>query len=267
MNLITSSSNPLIKQVKSLKYRKNREEADLFFIEGLRLVGEALKEKADIVKVLVSEQFAKDNDEKDILLQVEAGSYEAFVLPDRLFKEICDTEAPQGILAIVKMKPFCLDDILSGDNHIIMLDSLQDPGNMGTIIRTADAAGFSGVIVTKGCVDLYNPKVLRATMGSIFHMPLCFVEDALDALKLLKSRNIKVYAAHLSGSHNYFELDLKGNIVIIIGNEANGISEEIAASADRLVRIPMFGKAESLNASVAAGLLMYEVLRQRMAGL
>lgn len=147
--------------------------------------------------------------------------------------------------------------------NIVILDSIQDPGNMGTIIRTADAAGFRGIIISKGCVDPYNPKVLRTTMGSIFHIPLHLCDNLKKTLTEIKASNIRIYATHLKGSKNYYETDMTGNVAIIIGNEANGISNESQLMADELIRIPMPGKAESLNASVAAGLLMYESLRQR----
>lgn len=135
---------------------------------------------------------------------------------------------------------------------------------MGTIIRTADAAGFTGIIVSQGCVDVYNPKVLRSTMGSIFHIPLFFSDNLGETIQILKSKGTKIYAAHLKGTSNYFQLDMHNDTAIIIGNESKGISAEIAALADELVKIPMIGKAESLNASVAAALLMYESVRQRI---
>lgn len=135
---------------------------------------------------------------------------------------------------------------------------------MGTIIRTADAAGMTGVIVSKGCVDVYNPKVLRSTMGSIFHIPICQSQDIFETMDRMKKRGIKICAAHLEGSCDYFDLEYKNNIAIVIGNEANGISEEVKNFADILVRIPMPGRAESLNASVAAGILMYEILRKNI---
>lgn len=269
MNTITSSQNPLIKETKSLKNRKYREEKKLFFVEGTRLVEEALKENAEIVRVLLSEQqLAPKNDHVSRLLhEIRMRNYETFILPERLFKEISDTESPQGIMAVIRIRYYSLDEIIGNSNLFVMLDSIQDPGNLGTIIRTADAAGFTGVIVSKGCVDVHNPKVLRSTMGSIFRIPVCFSSSPAESVRHLVSQGIMVCAAHLEGVVNYFELDMRNNIAIIVGNEANGICEEVACSANILVKIPMVGRAESLNASVAASLLMYESVRQRIKGL
>ena len=175
------------------------------------------------------------------------------------------TDNPQGILAIIKIKTCELENLFVDGSFLVVLDSIQDPGNMGTIIRTADAAGASGIIVSKGCVDIYNPKVLRATMGSIFHIPICLYDDMTELIIQLKERAIKVFTSFLKGGANYSEQDMSGNIALVIGNEANGISKEIASLSDFLVRIPMIGRAESLNASIAAAILMYEVVRQRQA--
>jgi len=266
MNFISSNNNPVIKEVKSLKNRKFREEKKLFFIEGIKITEEALKENAEIVRILVSEEFVSREDSAPLMQRIESVGYKCFIIPAKLYREISDTETPQGIMAVVKVKHFGIDEIIREKSSLVILDTIQDPGNMGTIIRTADAAGFDGMIISKGCVDIYNPKVIRATMGSVFRMPFNFSEDLTDTIKVLKSKNIRVIAAHLKGDKNYFELDMKGNIAVIIGNEANGIRDDVSALADDLVRIPMAGRTESLNASVAAGLLIYEVLRQRLHG-
>ena len=188
---------------------------------------------------------------------------EKFIVPDKLFSEISDTENPQGILAVLKIETHSIDEIKLRNNFILVLDSIQDPGNLGTIIRTADAAGVDGVVLSRGCVDLYNPKVLRATMGSIYHVPVYYNEDINNTVKVLKQNGSTVYAAHLDGINNYFDMDMKRKIVIIIGNEANGISEEVVRIADHLVKIPIIGSSESLNAAIAASLIMYEAVRQR----
>ncbi|PNT93528.1 23S rRNA (guanosine(2251)-2'-O)-methyltransferase RlmB [Clostridium thermosuccinogenes] len=266
MNIITSSQNPVVKEVKSLKIRKHRDEKGLFFIEGTRFVEEALKEKAGICKIVITDAFHSNPANGELLNRIKSAGYETYILSDRLFREISDTENPQGILAVIRRKTYSLEDILSGSSFLLILDSLQDPGNLGTIIRTADAAGVDGVILSKGSVDLYNPKVLRSTMGSVFHVPALYADDLTKAIGIVKSAGFKVYAAHLKGKTSYFNVDLKKNIAVIIGNEANGIREEVAEQADMLVKIPMSGKAESLNASVAAGLLMYEVVRSRLKG-
>jgi RNA methyltransferase, TrmH family len=264
MEMITSNQNSFIKEVKSLKLKKNREDKKFFFIEGERFVEEAVKEEVEINKIFISDSYIKNVNEGSILRKIEQKENYIYLLPDKLFQEISDTENPQGILAIIKMKEHEFSDVFNEKSFIIILDSIQDPGNMGTIIRTADAVGATGIIYSKGCVDIYNPKVLRGSMGSIFHLPVVYCENLFTTIEIIKKRNIKIYAAHLKADKNYFDVDMHNTIAIIIGNEANGINDELASLADTFVKIPMEGKAESLNASVAAGILMYEVARQRM---
>jgi len=266
MKLITSSSNRMIKEVKSLKQRKYREQKGLFFVEGYRIVKEAAEYGEQIESVFVSEGFRRDAaPEFGMLLEkIEETGCSAFLLPDNLYREISDTDNPQGIMAVMRIKTRSLEEIMGGDRLFVLLESLKDPGNMGTIIRTADAAGFSGVVVSEGCVDIYNPKVLRATMGSIFRVPVVSVPNVLEAIAFFKKHGLNVYAAHLEGSKNYFDLDMRSNTVLIIGNEANGISGRTAANTDILVKIPMKEGVESLNASVAASILMYECVRQKI---
>ncbi|HEY9063213.1 MAG TPA: RNA methyltransferase [Pseudobacteroides sp.] len=262
MDIITSNQNSLIKEIKSLEIRKNREDKGLFIAEGLRFVEEAIKENALIDKIVVSSTFLENKSSLNIMDEIHSMGLSYFVASDKVFKEISDTQSPQGILAIIRKKDAALWDVIKGSDKIVMLESLQDPGNMGTIIRTADAAGMTGVILSKGCVDVYNRKVLRSTMGSIFHLPIHQSPNFISTINLIKAKGIKVYAAHLDGTINYYGMDECQNAAIIIGNEANGISDEAAKAADCLVKIPMPGKAESLNASVAAGILMYEIVRK-----
>jgi len=261
MDVITSSQNNLIKEIKSLDKRKYRDEKGLFIAEGIRFVGEALEESADISYIVVSEKLPDIKGGIEILKDIEAQGIKYYRTTEKIFKDISNTESPQGILAVIKAKKLDFEDIVQEHNKIIILEGLQDPGNMGTIIRTADAAGMTGIIISEGCVDIYNPKVLRSTMGSVFHLPVYQCKDIVNTLKLIKTRGIKIYATHLKGNQSCHDLKMDGDVAIIIGNEANGINDETAGLADVLVRIPMPGKAESLNASVAAGILMYEVVR------
>lgn len=263
MNIIACKQNPIIKEIKTLKEKKYRKYKKLFSVEGLRFVEEALNGEAEIIRVIVSEQFVESLHSKKVLEIIQERGIDAFTIPDKLFMEISDTQNPQGILAVVKKAKYSIDDIMAKDGFVLILDAIQDPGNMGTIIRTADAAGAAGIIISSGCAELYNPKTLRSTMGSIFHVPLVTSNDLVKTITDIKSRGIKVYASHLDAGKNLFELDMKGNIAIIIGNEANGISKEVLSCADVLVKIPMIGRAESLNASIAAALLMYEAVRAR----
>jgi TrmH family RNA methyltransferase len=267
MKTITSGQNAFVKEVKALKNRKFREEKGLFFIEGLKFVREALNENAEIVRAFVSEQFAGSDRGKAFLSSLQANRPRVSVvsLTDRLFRELSDTQSPQGILAVVKSKISSIHDLLDGGSLFIVLDSLQDPGNMGAIIRTADASGFAGIVVSKGSVDVYNPKVLRSTMGSIFRVPVAYCDNLEDVLQVFRSKGITIYAAHLSGGINCFEAELSESAAVIIGNESGGIRDSLLLFVDKLVKIPMVGNAESLNASVAAAIFMYESVRQRMA--
>lgn len=261
MIYITSLSNTAVKEAKLLKNRKYREEKQLYFIEGARFVEEAFEAGAQIEAIFVSEEFRHMDDNLPNML--EKSSCNKYTVSEKIFREISDTETPQGILAIIKMQKRELSVAQTGGGLFIILDSVRDPGNMGTIIRTADAAGFSGVIVCKGSVDVYNPKVLRSTMGSVFHIPVYTGLETVDVIRLLKADGISVYASHLKGEASIYNVDLSANAALVIGSEAEGISNETAGEADRLVRIPMPGNAESLNASVAAAVMIFESVRQR----
>ncbi len=301
---ITSSKNLVIKNTIALKQKKARDYEKLFLIEGLRFVAEAFKAEALIDRIFVTEDFLvgpnsevinryisdmcqepdiknlntknlniknpdiQDSDIQDLDIQ-KSGIQKPgiYVVTDDIFMRMSDTQTPQGIIAVVKMQETDAADVMrKHDGFFLILESIQDPGNMGTIIRTGDAAGVSGIFLSRGCVDLYNPKVLRATMGSIFRVPCIKCDDITSIIGKLKENGIKVIAAHLKGAESYFNVDMRSGIAIIIGNEANGISENVSEKADLLVKIPIPGKAESLNASIAAALMMYEAVRQRSHG-
>jgi len=263
VEIISSTQNSLIKEIKSLKLKKYREEKDLYYIEGIKFVDEAIKEGVEILKVLISDKLYLVKGGQEIVEKVEALPIEEFIMSEKLFKVISDTENPQGIIAVIKSKKYQLSEIIRSDNFLVILDSIQDPGNLGTIIRTADAAGVTGIIISDGSVDLHNSKVLRSTMGSIFHVPIYHSADLLETIKSLKEAGIKIYSTHLSAKTNYSELEYSNNIGVVIGNESNGVSEEVRLQSDLLFKIDMHGKAESLNAAVAAGLIMFEIARKR----
>jgi len=186
------------------------------------------------------------------------------VVQDSVFKVMCDTQTPQGILCVVKQDHYTQEELWKKENPLfLLLENIQDPGNLGTIMRTAEGAGVTGVILSKGSVDLYNPKTIRATMGSVYRVPFLYVEDLRETLKLLKNKGVKSYAAHLYGRQTYDKENYRGGTAFLIGNESNGLSKELAACADTYIRIPMEGQLESLNAGVAASILMYEAYRQR----
>ena len=256
--MITSASNGRVKGVIHLsKKTKLRNEKKLFIIEGIKLFLEAPKER--IREIYISESFYRENKDIDYFKKLD---YE--IVADDIFEKMSDTITPQGILCVVEQFEYKLEEIIDSDNsHIIILENIQDPGNLGTIIRTSEGAGVTGVIITKGSADIYQPKVIRSTMGSIYRVPFVYVEDIKEAIYNMKSKNIKVYAAHLEGENEYFDTDISKSSAILIGNEGNGIKDETLKLVDEYIRIPMMGEVESLNAAVAASLLMYEVLRQR----
>ena len=256
--MITSISNPQVKRLLQLqKKSKVRNEEKVFVVEGLRMFVEVPKERVE--KVYVSENFY--NKKKQEL------NWEEFpieILSDSVFKHVSDTQTPQGVLCIVKQEKQDLDSLLNIENpHFMVLDNLQDPGNMGTIIRTAEGAGVDAVFMSRDCVDIYNPKTIRSTMGSIYRMPFIYIEEIIPLLEEFRKKGIKSYAAHLDGKNSYDQEDYCKGTAILIGNEGNGLRDEVAEKADIWVRIPMEGQVESLNAAIAASVLMFEVARQR----
>ena len=259
---ITSSANKTYKYIKALGTRSHRDKYNQYVIEGLRLVEDAIKSSVTIDTIVVSEHFLQTQFDDSLIKE----RIKYFKISDQMFREIAHTETPQGIIAIVSVQEHSLEDILATDQKpfLIFCDSVQDPGNMGTIIRTADAAGASGVILSKGCVDIYNPKTVRSTMGSLFHIPVVKVEDTQAALVYLKEKGISIVAGYLSTEKYHFDVDYTKAVMLIIGNEANGISTEVINLSDELVKIPIVGEAESLNAGVASAVMMYEVVRQRI---
>lgn len=257
--MITANTNPQIKNIVALqKKSKQRKEQDVFIVEGIKMFLEAPRER--IEAVYVSESFLKDKKQADLLNGIK---YEC--VSDKVFAGISDTMTPQGILAIVKQYHYSFEDIIKSDKEplIIVLEELNDPGNLGTIIRTGEGAGVTGVILSKGSVDIYNSKVIRATMGSIYRMPFMYVENLHETLDKLRNY-CTIYAAYLDEDRfNCYSADYTKGTAFLIGNEANGLSKETVALADKRIIIPMEGKVESLNASIAASVLMYEAHRQR----
>ena len=256
--MITSTSNQKVKELVQLqKKAKHRNQAGVFIAEGSRMV---LETPVDRIKQLyVSESYFEKGGQK-----LDEEGYDFEILSDSVFSYVSDTKTPQGILAIVKRKEYSLKDIINVENpNLMVLDNLQDPGNLGTIFRTAEAAGVTGIVLSRDCVDIYNPKVIRSTMGAIYRMPFVYVEDLLDALGIMHEKGIKTYAAHLKGKNSYDKEDYKTACAFLIGNEGNGLREEVSNMADTWIRIPMEGQAESLNAAIAAAVLMFEAARQR----
>lgn len=232
-----------------------RRQQDCFLVEGPRMFFEVPKER--LLEVYVTEGF-----EKKYADRLADCCYE--LISDAVCRHLSDTRTPQGVTALVKKQETPLEEILAGDENpcLFLLENLQDPGNMGTILRTSEGAGVSGIIINRESVDPYNPKVIRSTMGAIFRMPFVVVDDFEDVLRRLKEAGVRTFAAHLDGE-DFYRQDYRGGCAFFIGNEGNGLSENLAARADGRIRIPMKGQVESLNAAVAATVLMYETLRQR----
>ena len=265
--MITSANNQQLKQVSALlKKAKERKERKAFVVEGPRMVVEAPVES--LKAVYVAESFEKNQENQNLLKELEKKCQDAGAVfetvADAVFKNVSDTQTPQGIMAVVAMPEYSFEQLLDGDKtHLLILESIQDPGNLGTMLRTGEGAGITGVIMNKTTVDLFNPKTIRSTMGSIYRMPHYVTEDLSETLRVLKEKGISLYAAHLKGEHYYTEEDYTSGCAFLIGNEGNGLSDEIANQADTYIKIPMEGQVESLNAAISATLLMYEANRQR----
>lgn len=262
LEVIRSKDNKILKHSRKLGIKKYRQESRQFIIEGVRFIEEALNSNARIKYCLCSENLERDRI-KSLVKSLSERNVEIYHVQGELLDEICDTNTPQGIAAVVEKDEFPPEEILKSTDFLIVLDRIQDPGNLGTIIRTADAAGAGGVVLSEGTVDPYSPKVLRSTMGSIFHVPVIQFQSTLDSVNRLKEEGFIIYASCLEGSVAYYNEDYQGKTALVIGNEANGIDMSIISTAEKRVLIPMPGRAESLNASVAAGILMFEVARCR----
>ena len=251
--IIESNQNKIIKEVNSHKAKKERDTTGLFILEGKRLVDE-IPNSWEIKYLLKAESYSEDINFENV-----------YTVKDSLFEKISETVNPQGILAVCHIKEFDVTNVdYSNSPFFVVLENVTDPGNMGTLIRTADAAGADGIFLSKGCVDIYNPKVIRATMGSIFHLPIYRNLNLMDLMEDFKNNNVKTLAAHLKGTSTPYKVDMTTACAVIIGNEANGLSDEISEMASDLVKIPMPGKAESMNAGIAGGILIYEAVRQRI---
>ena len=246
MEHITSLKNPKVAAWKALKDRKGRRESGCFLVEGRKMVEEALASAFDVETVLVQEG-----------MELPDGlTMPVYELPAHVLAAVCDTKTPQGIAAVVQMK-----EQSALGKHIVVLDGVQDPGNVGTIIRTADAAGLDGVLLSNQCADVFSPKVLRATMGSIFRMNLRTTDDLPGELTKLREKGYSILSSQLDGTPFYEREKVAERFALIIGNEGNGVSEQVQQTATHRVRLPMRGGAESLNAAIAAAIMMYELMR------
>ncbi len=253
MQVLTSRENKFLKLVRSLQSKKGRTTNSLYFAEGRRMTDEALAYAGEQLEaVLVSESFAEKNGE--YLQTIEDGGKAVYRAYDKLFDECCDTETPQGIGVVLRMEQ--LEIPIAKSKFLLVLDGVSEPGNLGTIVRTAEAAGVDGILLMKGCADLYNPKVVRSTMGSIFRVP-CMTGVLPEDLKEYQKNGFFLTATALYDSVPLSDAVRKEKQMLVIGSEAAGVSREVLSLSDQRVRIPMAGKVESLNAAVAAGIAMY----------
>lgn len=260
--MITSSSNPRVKQILQWQEKaKERREAGIFLAEGFKLFKEA--PEAWIRESWISEgawdKICENPALKDKLVRT---GFE--IVSADLFRRMSDTRTPQGILCVLGRPRYSLGELLAVPNPLfLVLENLQDPGNLGTIIRTGEGAGVTGVLMGAGTVDIYNPKTVRATMGSVFRVPFVYREDLGGAVEELRSAGVRTYAAHLGGREYDDSFSFREGTAFLIGNEGAGLSEGLAAKADAYLKIPMEGRVESLNAAVTAAVLVYEAHRQR----
>lgn len=256
--MITATGNKRIKWLVSLSEKaKERKKEKVFLVEGSKMFEEA--DEKYIREVYVSENYIEKNGISDKLEKI---GYET--VSDEVFKKISDTKSPQGILCVMKQYEYTMEELLEKENPVlVLLEDIQDPGNLGTILRTGEGAGIDGVIMTRDTVDIYNPKTIRATMGSIYRVPFLYADSMEAVIERLKDKGVAVYAAHLSGENYYDSFDFTKGSAFLIGNEGNGLKKETADLADSYLKIPMEGKVESLNAAIATSLLMYETYRQR----
>lgn len=245
MKHIESIQNPKVKQWKKLLTKKERDKSGTFLVEGFHLVEEALKENDSVIEIIVSDQTG-------LPPRWDAGEIPVTIVTQEISDSLSDTEAPQGIYAVCRQVQIDVPDAKT----YLLIDAVQDPGNLGTMIRTADAAGMDAVIVGKGSVDVYNSKVLRSAQGSHFHLPI-IRGDLHEWVEKLHAKNISVYGTALEGASAYTDISTGESYALLVGNEGNGVSKELLAKTDTNLYIPIYGKSESLNVAVATGILLY----------
>ena len=258
---LTGLQNPVVKAAAELKQKKYRTQNGLYLAEGLRTAEEAVAYKA--VETLF--YVATDDDRTMRLLEDAAmQNIKLVCVNENVMKKIADTETPQGIIAVCKMRQPKLENLLASGKMLLVLDRVGDPGNIGTMLRTADAAGIGGLVLLKGCADIYAPKTVRSSMGSLFHIPVLSGVSEQEFVSAAKKAGYDLLVTCLDGADNLYKADLSGRIAFVMGNEAGGVSETLLTKADKRVYIPMAGRAESLNVAMAAGIVMFEALRRKV---
>ena len=261
MQIITSKDNEMIKNIRKLKEKKYRDTSNEYIVEGLKLIEEAIEENVNIKKIVVCEECLKDSEiEQKFLYKI--AKYDCIYVSNKVFGVLTDVVNPQGMLAVIE-KDNSEDKIKYNEDIIVVLDGIQDPGNLGTILRTVDSVGLSQIVLSKTSVDAYNPKVVRSTMGAIFRVKIIESENLVETLKNMKKHKFKIVATSLGGDENIYQMDYNKK-VIVIGNESKGVSKAILDVSDAKTKIPMLGKTESLNASIATGVILYEYVRRKI---
>ncbi len=263
--MITSRDNALIKKIISLHRTAGRKKRGQYFIEGIRSVKQALDAGAPVAQIIYSAPVYEQRGGQNLMQRIRQLGLRVMEISESLFKVVTDTKSPQYIMAVINMKVDSPEKVLEAREPLIVIaDSIQDPGNLGTVIRTADAAGAEGVFLLRGSTDPYSPKVVRSTMGSVFNIPIIRENNESDLLSLLHRKGMRIITAEPGGDNRYWDADFKGKVGIVIGNEANGISPRAKKYSHESVALPMYGKAESLNAAVTCGVLLYKALEQRL---
>jgi TrmH family RNA methyltransferase len=261
--MLTSTENPKVKYFSTLKTNKPRRTTGKFMVEGIHLVSEAINAGL-LDRVIYSEKILEISEGKNLIGKIISSGIPNEEANEKVIRHLSDVETPQGIIASVKPRAADIGNMFeSSDPLIVVACGIQDPGNLGTIIRTADAAGCSGIILTQGTVNPYNDKVIRASSGSIFHLNIVKIDDIIEVASALKRRGIRIISTVIGAEKEYYSINYNGPVAVMIGSESKGLPAEIERLSDVSVSIPMIGEAESLNAAVSCAIILYEALRQR----
>lgn len=261
--VISSLQNTFVKQASSLKQKKYRDREGVFIAEGVRII-EDIALVGGVIRICFYDVEAVSSRMEELLGSL-SDETRVLAVTSAVYRKITTTEEPQGILAIVEQKKWSFDDIGDGTVHLAVLDRVQDPGNIGTIIRTAEAAGWDGILVLSGSADIYAPKVVRSTMGTMLHLPVVRGLSEEDLLDFVEKRNIRLYATSVVESKTYDACDFTKSAAVVFGNEGAGVSDTLLARADERMHIPLFGRVESLNVAAAAAVICFEGARQRQS--
>lgn len=260
MEIIKSKDNKKVKYVRALNSKKGRDEENSFLVEGIKFVREAIKENAHIMYLIFSEGSLNKDEINELYNFSDKSHIETIICEDSVFNSVADTINAQGVLAVIKNNTNTRD--INDYNFVVMCDRIQDPGNLGTIIRTADAFGPAAVVLNKGCVDVYNPKVVRASAGAIFRVPFIQANSDEEIINSLIKLNFKIFSTVVESVYSFDDIEKTEKICVVIGNEGQGVSQGIIDNSHMPITIKMSGRAESLNASIAAGISIYEIRKK-----